>query len=112
MVYCTKCGTKNEDTAKYCIECGGALYEESLETKTEEVCIGPRERREVEACFGLPHGLEIAGIVFGVLIILWGSIWILQQAQIIPTTVEIWPFAVMIIGILIIAGALYRLRRG
>ena len=25
MVYCTKCGTKNEDEAKVCVNCGATL---------------------------------------------------------------------------------------
>jgi len=111
LVYCTKCGTKNEDDAQFCIQCGALLAEtEVMESKGEE-CFGPKERREIETCFGLPYGRAILGIVIGSLIVLWGLIWISQQLGIIPKTVEIWPFAVIIIGILIVVGALYRLRR-
>lgn len=112
MVYCPKCGTKNEDDAKFCVQCGAPLYESGAsETRTEEGCFGARERREAETCFGLPHAGQILGIIIGVLIVVWGVIWILQQSGVLPRGVEIWPFAVMILGILIIAGAIYGLRR-
>lgn len=112
MVYCPRCGTKNEDEAKFCVQCGAPLYEKKGPSeRIEEVCIGPRERERVEECFGLPHGGVIIGIVFGLLIITWGVLWLLHEMGIIPKIVEIWPFAVIIIGILIITGALYRLRQ-
>jgi len=112
LVYCPKCGTKNEDDVKFCVQCGAPLYEKEVsKAKAEERCFGSKERREMETCFGLPYAGQIFGIVIGVLIIIWGLIWVLQQSGIIPRTVEIWPFAVMIVGILIIAGAIYGLRR-
>ena len=105
MVYCPKCGTENEDDGKFCIQCGAPLYEEG----TEEVCVGPRERERVEECFGLPYRGAIVGIVFGLLIIIWGMLWLFHQMGVIPEIVDVWPFAVIVIGILIIAGALYGL---
>ena len=50
MVYCTKCGTKNEDTALVCVNCGA-----SLETGTYVSRRYERRRAEEEG-FGLPHG--------------------------------------------------------
>ena len=112
MVYCTRCGTKNEDDARFCVQCGAPLYEEALSPeKTEETCFGPREREHFEECFGLPHAGAIIGIIFGLLITIWGALWFLHEIGILPRIVNIWPFAVIIVGILIIAGALYRLRQ-
>jgi uncharacterized membrane protein YvbJ len=31
MVYCTKCGAKNEEGVEYCVKCGANLGENSLE---------------------------------------------------------------------------------
>jgi len=64
-----------------------------------------------EECFGLPHGGIIAGIVIGVLLLLWGFFTLAQQAGWITQTPELWPIVIVIIGILIIAGAIYRLGR-
>jgi len=111
MVYCPKCGEKNEEDARFCVNCGAALYPEEKMERRREICFGRPEKRVEEECFGLPHGGAIFGIFIGALIILWGLIWILQQVEILPPTVEIWPFAVIFIGILIIAGVIYGLRR-
>jgi len=108
MVYCTKCGTKNEDEAKFCVNCGAPLYPKMAEKKREErVCFGPSERGVEEECFGLPHGGAIAGIVIGAFIILIG----LAMALGIELGRFIAAFAVIIVGLLIIAGAAFKLRR-
>jgi uncharacterized membrane protein YvbJ len=104
MVVCPKCGTKNEEDAKYCAQCGA-----NLETGAYP---SPRyKRRREEECFGIPRGGTIVGLAIGVIIILWGFIWLLQQVNVLPKTLEIGPFAAIIFGILILVGALYGLSR-
>jgi len=94
MVTCTKCGTENEENAKYCINCGAALGRmERTETR-------PRDE-----CFGLPRGGAIFGLFIGAIIILWGL------TEIFGWRVELGTFAIIIIGILIVAGAIYGLTR-
>jgi len=105
MVYCTKCGTKNEDTALVCIKCGA-----SLETGTPVSRRYERKRAE-EECFGLPHGGAIVGIAIGLIILVWGFLWLAREAQLITYTVEVWPIALIIFGILIVIGAIYGLSR-
>jgi len=105
MVYCTKCGTKNEDTALVCIKCGA-----SLETGTYESRRYERRRAESE-CFGLPHGGIIFGLFIGIIILLWGSFELARQMKWITVVPEIWPFIIIILGLLIVLGALYRLGR-
>jgi len=108
MVYCVKCGAQNPDDAKVCSQCGEPLHA----VKKEEECFGVERRRKYEEeCFGIPRGRAIVGLAIGIIILLAGGIWLLQQAQLIPKTVEVWPFAVIIFGILIIVGVLYGLRR-
>lgn len=102
MVYCTKCGANNPDDAKVCAKCGAPLYP----TREHE----PYRRFE-EECFGIPWGGTIVALAIGVVIVFGGLIWILQQAGLIPEAVSIWPFAVIILGILIIISAVYGLRR-
>ncbi len=86
----------------YCTKCCASLH------STDE-----REhyRRVEDECFGIPRGGTFVGFAIGIIIILVGSIWFLQQAELIPETVDVWPFAVIIFGILIVIGALYGLRR-
>lgn len=119
MVYCTKCGTKNPDDAQVCSQCGASLSEiggGEQKKRVEGECFGPRRRSEPyrrveDECFGLPRGGAIVGIAIGLIILLAGLIWLLQQTNMIPKTVEVWPFAIIIFGILIVAGALYGMRR-
>ena len=73
LVYCTKCGTKNEDAAVACVKCGASLQTGTVESRRFE------RRRAEGDCFGLPHGGAIAGIVIGVLILLWGFMELAQQ---------------------------------
>jgi len=109
MVYCVKCGATNPDDAKVCTQCGAFLYparKQKSHRRSEGECFGAEEE-----CFGIPRGGTIVSLAIGIIILLVGGIWLLQQAQLIPETVEIWPFVVMILGILILVGALYGLRR-
>jgi len=104
MVYCSKCGTKNEEDAVVCVKCGASLV-------TRPAWRRERGRREKE-CFGLPHGGAIAGIVFGAIIIIAGFIFVLQETGVVTEAWDVlWPFIVIIFGILVLAGALYGLSR-
>jgi len=94
MVYCSNCGTKNDDQARVCIQCGERLYGRRHE----------RTRREEEMCFGLPS--YWGGIVIGVIVILFGLALLLRQVY--GIALETWPFIVIFIGILMIAGAITR----
>jgi len=105
MVYCTKCGAKNEDTAVVCVKCGANLQTGTVESRRYE-----RKRAESE-CFGLPHGGAIAGIVIGVVILLWGFLQLAQQQGLITQTPEFWWLVIIIVGILMIAGGIYRTTR-
>ena len=100
MVYCSKCGTKNEDDAKVCVNCGASLYMTRREARR-------RERGFEQECFGLPHGGAIAGIIFGIIILIWGVSLL--------TEIDIWEniffIIVIIFGTLIIAGSVYKITR-
>ena len=104
MVYCTKCGTKNPDDAQVCSQCGASLNPEREERE--------RIRRRYEAeCFGMPHGGSIVILAIGVIIVFAGLIAILQQTGMISKSVDVWPFALIVFGILILIGALSRMSR-
>jgi len=108
MVYCTKCGTNNAEDAKFCVKCGAALYPEKRRERREDTCFGPRrEGRVEEECFGIPHGGAIVGIIFGAIIIFLGLAIVSGQ----DVGRWIWPLFLIIIGLLIIIGAIYGFRR-
>ena len=118
MVYCTKCGTKNSDDAKNCTQCGASLYttEETRRERYEDECGGKRRAGEPynrieHECFGIPGGGAVVGIAIGIIIIVAGILWFMQQANIISSNVGVWPFAAIIFGILMVIGALYGLSR-
>lgn len=62
-------------------------------------------------CFGIPRGGTVVGLAFGFLIVLWGLIIMLQQTGVISSKVDVWPFAIILFGVLIIVGAIYGMRR-
>ena len=108
MVYCTKCGTKNGEDAVVCVKCGASLAAAPAWRPERK-----RREKEEQECFGLPHGGAIVGLIFGALIIIAGLIFALQEWNVIEEVDWdlIWPFIVIIFGILVIAGALYGLSR-
>lgn len=99
MVYCQKCGTKNVDNADYCEKCGA-----NLQTGTHVSRRHDRKKAE-EDCFGLPNGGAIGGIVLGILLLLWGSTLFLD------IQFNFWYLILIILGILMVAGALYKITR-
>jgi len=107
MVYCTKCGTKNEEDAVVCVKCGASLVARPAWRRERR-----RREKEGEECFGLPHGGAIVGLIIGVIIILVGLSFV---PGILPPGIEIWdylwPFMIIVIGLLIVAGALYSYSR-
>ena len=105
MVYCTKCGAKNEEDAAVCVKCGAPLRNVSAPPWRRE-----RKRAE-EECFGLPHGGAIVGLIIGIIIIFVGfsSLAGIDIGESIGRYG--WPLIVIVFGILLVAGALYSYSR-
>jgi uncharacterized membrane protein YvbJ len=105
LVYCSKCGTKNEEDAEFCVKCGASLTAPSAWGRER----GRREKGEKpeQECFGLPHGGAIIGVIIGVLVILWGISSIIE----IDFGETFWPLIIIVFGILLVAGALYQYGR-
>ena len=116
MVFCSKCGTKNEDTSEYCVKCGAKLKastEKSLEKRIEEGAeeFGKRveewaedfPKRTKQECFGLPHGGTIVGLIIGIIIILVGV------TSLAGIDLKLWPLIIVTFGLLIFGGAIYSL---
>jgi uncharacterized membrane protein YvbJ len=120
MVYCTKCGGKNEEGVEFCVKCGanlGVSREKRLERRAKEwgEDFGRRAeewgeqfgRRAEKECFGLPHGGAIVGLIIGVIIILLGVSFVLE----IEIWNYLWALIIIVVGILIVAGTVYSLSR-
>lgn len=72
----------------------------------DDPCFGPSSREERE-CFGIRYGGVIVGLIFGFFIIIIGITLVLGQ----DIGRYIGPAFVIILGLLIIAGALSALSR-
>ncbi len=62
-------------------------------------------KRAEDECFGLPRGGTIFGLFIGVIIILWGL------SSLLGWTIELGTYAIIAVGLLILAGAIYGLTR-
>ena len=113
MSYCSKCGAENEGDAIYCASCGASLqgsrggdrnWEEELERRAEHFGDSAERfgRRMENECFGLPRNSSIFGILIGLAIILFGA------STLLGLNIDFGPFVMIVIGVLIIAGVLYR----
>jgi len=129
MVYCSECGTKNDESAEFCVKCGKKLnespkrsFEKRMDDGAEEFGkraeewgehFGKRagewgesfEKSAENECFGFPHGGTIFGLIIGIIIILVGI------SMLAGIDLKIWPLAVLIFGVLIFGGAVYSLTR-
>jgi len=112
MVYCQKCGTKNEDDALVCTSCGASLksgprveenWEDRLERGAERLGENAERfgKRMESECFGLPQGNSIIGIIFGLIVILFGL------RELYGWNIDLGPYIIIIIGLLIAAGSLF-----
>ena len=95
----------NDDAAEFCVKCGASLRTGTYESRRYE-----RRRAESE-CFGLPHGGAIVGLAIGIIILIWGIFVLAQQTGVIAVTPDLWFVVIIVIGVLLIAGAVYRLNR-
>lgn len=95
MVYCQECGTNNDNTADHCSNCGASLRSRSRV---------PRSAGRDE-CFGLPQGGAIFGIIIGIVIIITG----LQS--LIGFDLDLGPYMIILVGILIAGGAIYQMNK-
>jgi uncharacterized membrane protein YvbJ len=101
MVYCDSCGKQNEEDAEYCSKCGNPLKGGQNMRDSRD-----HRQRQRNECFGLPYGNIIVPIIIGVILILIG----LSSVYGFHFWTYIWPILIVIVGILIIAGAIYSTR--
>ena len=78
MVYCSKCGKKNEDDAEFCAKCGASLTDSVKDRKKEH-----DDRCEEECAVG-KHS-PFAKFFWGAIVVLIG-LWIIFSLVIPETT--------------------------
>jgi uncharacterized membrane protein YvbJ len=100
LVYCSKCGTENEDDALVCKNCGASMKPPAYRTY--------RKRREEDLCFGTSQGVPIWGILFGLIIILWGVTSLFSGVYWWASWDKLWPIFIIAIGLIIVFNALSR----
>ncbi|MCW4035102.1 MAG: zinc-ribbon domain-containing protein [Candidatus Bathyarchaeota archaeon] len=120
MVYCSKCGTKNDDNALYCVKCGTKLtespktWEKQMEDGAEE--FGKRmeewgenfgKQFENGECFGLVHAGLAFGLIIGILIVAVGVLLLVG----IEIWNSFWAIALIMFGALILGGTIYSITR-
>ena len=110
MTYCQYCGTKNNKNVKVCKKCGEKLYPGEETEVGRSLGIAERRERHEQECFGVPRLGSMIGIAIGLLVILFGVGLILSRYY--GTQIEIWPLAVVILGLMVVAAALSTLRKG
>lgn len=100
MVHCVRYGLKNMDDAKVFTQYEASSYS-----------AGEREhyRRIDDECFGIPRGGSIVSLVLGIMIILVGLSFLIQEVY--GIAIPWWPFMIILFGMLIIIGAIYSSRR-
>jgi hypothetical protein len=94
LIKCDNCGIENEADASFCVNCGAPF--KAVEYKPKN----PKDE-----CFGLPNGGAIFGLFIGAIIIIWGL------TEVLGLQIDIWNYAIIVIGILIVVGAIYGLTK-
>lgn len=98
-VYCRRCGADNRGDAKQCAKCGALLVVQARPA---------RSRGFDGACFGLPSGGTVIGLVIGVFVIIAG-ISTLPGINLWPW---IWAIFLLVVGTVIVVTVLAKLIRG
>ena len=100
MVYCTKCGTENEEGAETCKNCGASLNPPAYKYRRrdwdpESDCFGGRSRTTWP-------------ILIGAFLILLGLSSLLEDTFWWASFDNLWPLFIIAIGVLIIGNAFRR----
>ena len=98
VVYCWKCGAENDEDAVNCKSCGASLHPPPRRVY--------RRRYEDQLCFRPGRGVHLIGVFFGLLLILAGVTSLLKRFVWWASWDRLWPFVVVLFGLLIIVGAL------
>ncbi len=96
MVYCTKCGTENEDDADVCKNCGASLHPPAYRTR--------RRDWDYDDYFGGRNRMTWQ-LLIGAFLILLGLSSLLEDIFWWAGWDTLWPLFIIAIGVMIISNA-------
>lgn len=102
MVYCTKCGTENEEDAEVCKNCGASLRPPAYRTSRR------RDWDFDDECFGGRNRMTWP-LLIGAFLILIGLSTLLEDMFWWAGWDTLWPLFIIAIGVMIVSNA-YRRR--
>ncbi len=101
MVYCTKCGTENEEDAEVCKNCGASLRPPAYRTSRR------RDWDFDDECFGGRNRMTWP-LLIGAFLILMGLSTLLEDMFWWAGWDTLWPLFIIAIGVLIVSNAYSR----
>jgi uncharacterized membrane protein YvbJ len=102
LVYCTKCGTENEEDAEVCKNCGASLRPPAYRTSRR------RDWDYDDECFGGRNRMTWP-LLIGAFLILMGLSTLLEDMFWWAGWDTLWPLFIIAIGVMIVSNA-YRRR--
>ena len=100
LVYCTKCGTENQDNDNVCKNCGASL-------RPPAYIKSRRDRGMEDECFG-GRSRTMFPIIIGVFIILVGLSSLLENTYFWARFDRLWPLFIIAIGLMIVYNTMQR----
>jgi len=114
MPYCPKCGNKVDETMAFCPRCGASLKDttpaapaHSRSEKTEKNEKDEKDQRESREKQEKGEQGFLGYLIGGLILISLGLFSVLQLSGTLPDTGQNWAIMLLIIGIIIIAAAVY-----
>jgi uncharacterized membrane protein YvbJ len=101
LVYCTKCGTENEEDAEVCKNCGASLRPPAYRTSRR------RDWDYDDECFGGRNRMTWP-LLIGAFLILMGLSTLLEDMFWWAGWDTLWPLFIIAIGVLIVSNAYSR----
>ena len=81
-MYCTDCGTKNEESSQFCINCGKKLQKELINNNIKQENININKKKSNKALFitlGIIGGIVLLGIIIFVVLLYIGINYIKED---------------------------------
>ncbi len=100
MVYCTKCGTENDEDALECKNCGAPLKPSAYRYRRNDWDMD-------NACFG-GRSRTVWPMIIGVFLIILGASTLLDDVFWWASFDTLWPLFIIAIGLLIVTNAMRR----
>ena len=81
-MYCTECGTKNDESSQFCINCGKKLQKELINNRIRKENISINKKKSNKALFiilGIIGGMVLLGIIIFVALLVIGINYIKED---------------------------------